>query len=136
VNKLARLLYGFAATVMASGGLLHALAWPKADSILTHSALPPFYAAACRGLWLADCAGSLILALVFAQLAVRPAASRWLVVALSLMPLSTAVAILATVGPFYPAWLLLAASCGGLLAAVLDGSAVTLARSASPLGAT
>jgi hypothetical protein len=130
VRELSRLLYGTAAAVMAGGALLHALAWPKADGVLSRSDLPPFYAAACRGLWLSDSASSLILALLLAGLAARPgAASRWLAAVLSLVPLATALSIQATVGSFYPVYLLLAAALASLLGALLAPRA-PLARSA------
>jgi hypothetical protein len=137
VARLPAVLYALSAAIMAAGSLLHALALPQLDRALAGTALPLFYAGEFRALWLSDCASSMVLALVFALMAVRPAGrTRALAAALSLLPLLTAMSILATLGPFYPVWLLLTAGVAVLLGALLDNRAAVVRAAAGRLGAT
>jgi hypothetical protein len=54
-----RLLLAFNALCLATGGTVHALAFPKAAIVADHSTLPPFFAAGFKDLWLRERAGEL-----------------------------------------------------------------------------
>src|SRR5277367_132002 len=87
-----RLLLVFTALCLAGGACVHALAYPKAARIAEHSALPAFFTAAFKGLWLIDSAASLVLAIAFGSVAAFPGtASRSVVVLLALAPLGFAI---------------------------------------------
>jgi hypothetical protein len=117
-----RALVALSAFIMATGSILHGLAYPKAAGALSRSDLPPFFADAYRGLWWSDSACSLVMALVFSLLAARPeSASRPLACLLSLIPLATALSIYWALGHFYPGDLLVVASASALLGALLGG---------------
>ena len=121
VMRLApRLLLVFTALCLAGGACVHALAYPKAARISEHSALPAFFTAAFKGLWLIDSAASLVLAMAFGLVAVFPStASRSVVVVLALAPLAFAIALFATMGNFFPAYLMLVAGAAALIAGAL-----------------
>lgn len=120
VRRVPSLLLAFSALCLASGALVHALAYEKAAAIAEHSTLPSFFAAAFKGLWLSDSVASATLALAFGLIATFPGtAARSVVVLLALAPLAIAVALFATMGNFFAGYLMLisggAALIGGLL---------------------
>jgi hypothetical protein len=49
-----RLLLAVSSLILAAGGAVHALAFPKAAMVAEHSTLPTFFSAAFKGLWLGD----------------------------------------------------------------------------------
>ena len=113
-----RFLLGSAALLSALGGAIHAAAFRKATIALGASNLPGFYAGSAKGLWLSDSATLLILAAVFAILALRPSlASQQVVMLIALIPAATAVMLYAFLGNFFAGHLLLViatlASLGG-----------------------
>jgi len=80
--------------------------------------MPVRYADDFRVLWLADSATLLIVAIILAMLAVRPAAaSRGVAIAVAAVPGATAVLLYAFVGNFYAGHLLLATAVAAALAA-------------------
>ena len=109
-----------AALCLATGGAVHALAYPKAAAIAENSALPRFFSAAFEGLWLSDAASSISFALAFGAIAVWPRlASRALVVLLALAPLASAATIYATMGSFFAGHLMLLAGSAVLIGGAL-----------------
>jgi len=115
-----RLLLAFTALCLAGGACVHALAYPKAARIAEHSALPAFFTAAFKGLWLIDSAASLVLAIAFGSVAAFPGtASRSVVVLLALAPLGFAIVLFSTMGNFFPAYLMLVAGAAALIGGVL-----------------
>jgi hypothetical protein len=115
-----RLLLAFTALCLAGGACVHALAYPKAARIAEHSALPAFFTAAFKGLWLIDSAASLVLAMAFGLVAAFPnTVSRSVVVVLALAPVAFAMALFATMGNFLPAYLMLVAGAAALLGGAL-----------------
>lgn len=120
VRLAPRLLLVFTALCLAGGACVHALAYPKAARIAEHSALPAFFTAAFKGLWLIDSAASLVLAVAFGLVAAFPStASRSVVVILALAPLGFAMALFATMGNFFPAYLMLVAGAAALIGGAL-----------------
>lgn len=116
-NRLPRLSLAFSALLLGAGGVVHALSFPKAGAVAAHG-LNMFYAAAFNGLWLSDSATSIVLALAFASLALRPQwAATQLVAILSFAPIGSAIAIYWTMGMFFAGHLMLAAGVAALLGA-------------------
>jgi hypothetical protein len=118
--RISRLLLSFAALVLILGAAAHAAAFPRAAATIDAAALPAFIANSCKALWLADSCTLLGSGLVFAFVALRPAAASGIVVMLvALIPAATAALVYAFVGPFYAAHILAAAAAaafvGGLL---------------------
>jgi hypothetical protein len=115
-----RLLLVFAALCLAGGACVHALAYSKAARIAEHSALPAFFTAAFKGLWLNDSAASMVLAVVFASVAASPGtASRSVVVLLALAPVAFATALFSTMGNFVAGYLMLVAGAAALIGGAL-----------------
>ena len=114
-----RFLLALAALILAGGALLHASAFHKVTAALAASNLVPFAAGSLKGLWLADSATCLLLALLFATVAVRPgAASRFVVFLLALIPAATAVFIYTFLGSFIGGHVLLTAAVAASVAAL------------------
>jgi hypothetical protein len=104
VKPFPRILLVFAVLILGGGGVMHALAFPKALTVLGAVTMPDFYANSFRALWLIDSAGLIGLAMLLALIAARPAlATRWVVVLLALLPASTAGLVYWFVGSFVPA---------------------------------
>lgn len=115
-----RLLLGMSALDLAGGAVIHAMAFRKAAVIADHSTLPAFFAAAFKGLWLCDSITSIGLALALGAIAVSPAiAARPLVIILALPPLGFAAALFATMGNFFPGYLMLLAGAATLAGGVI-----------------
>ncbi len=97
-----------ASFLSALGGAIHAAAFRKALNAISVSNLPHFYAASSEGLWLADSATLIILAVIFALLAFRPRmGTRPLLMLIALIPASTAVMLFVFLGTFFAGYLLL-----------------------------
>jgi hypothetical protein len=108
------------AAILATGGSIHGLAYPKALTVADHSALPPFFQGALKGLWLSDSLSSLALALVLVCIAVNPRlAATPLILLLALIPLAVAVVLFYTMGNFFAGYLMLAAAGAASLSAVI-----------------
>jgi hypothetical protein len=115
-----RLLLAFGWLCLAAGGAVHALAFPKAATVVEQSTLPVFFSAAFRGLWLNASVSSVAFALAFGSIAAFPhMASRSLVVLLALAPLAFAATILATMGNFFAGHLMLLAGTAALVGGAL-----------------
>ena len=120
---VSRCLLAVSALLLAGGGLAHALAYARASAVAEQSTMPKFFAAAFRGLWLSDALSSMVLALIFGLIALRPAmATRPLIMLMAASPIAVAVAIFCTMGNFYAGYLLLLSGTAALLGAVLAGT--------------
>jgi hypothetical protein len=125
-NTVSRLSLAVSALIMAAGGIAHGLAFMNASNVVAHSDLKPFFAAAFKGLWLADSATSIVMAVVFAALAAQPGlATRPLIAILALVPLASAIVIYATMGAFFAGHIMLAAGAAALAGAAYKGSVTT-----------
>ena len=119
VKPLARVLLAVAALLLLVGGVLHAIAFSGALSVLSTDPMPPFYSGSFKALWLIDSATLVSLAALLVFVVVRPnAATRWVLVFLALIPTATAALIYAFVGPFFPAHMFVTAA----IAVVVAGS--------------
>jgi hypothetical protein len=111
-----RFLLAFSSLCLAAGGVIHALAFPKASTVADHSTLPPLFLAAFKALWLFDSINSVAFALVFGSIAAFPGmASGSLVMLLACAPLAVAVAVFATMGNFVPGYVMLVAGTAALI---------------------
>ena len=110
-NRLPRILLVLAALLLAGGGVVHALAFWKAMTVISGSDLPAFYAHAFESLWLADATTLIAVGLFCLYVAARPAgASRTALLFVTLIPLATALLLYVFVGNFLPGHILIAAS--------------------------
>ena len=111
VKPFAQVLLVFAALLLFTGGVLHAIAFTGASSVLLAAPIPPFYAGSFKALWLIDSATLVSLAGLFSFIALRPkVASRWVLILLALFPAATALLIYTFVGAFFPVYMLAAAA--------------------------
>ena len=118
MKSLSRILLGFSALVFAVGTWIHTSAFGRMSDAVAKSDLPAFLGNGFRTLWLQDSAIQILFAIVFAYVAMRPAAVRRLVVVvIGLLPITTAVFIYHFIGNFVGGHIFLA----GGLAAVLGG---------------
>ena len=114
----ARLLLAIAALIQGGGGVIHALAFAKAEIVLDNTSAPAFYVNSFKALWFGDSATLIAVSLILVCIIARPAlASRWVVGLLALFPLCTALLVYNFVGSFLPAHTLLFAAILMLLAA-------------------
>ena len=101
-QSISNSLLASSAVLLAAGGSLHGLAYPKASTVVENSSLPPFFQEAFKGLWLSDSLSSLTLALALACIATQPRlAGAPLVLLLTLIPLTTSVTLFLTMGNFF-----------------------------------
>ena len=122
-KSVSKWLLVLSAAILATGGSIHGLAYPKASTVAGHSTLPPFFQGALKGLWLSDSLSSLTIALTLACIAANPRlAATPLVLLLALMPLATAVVLFLTMGNFFAGYLMLIAAAAALLGAVMRPS--------------
>src|SRR5712691_7743508 len=118
MKSLSRILLAFSVIVFAFGAWIHTSAFGRMSDAVAKSDLPPFFGNGFRTLWLQDSVLQIVFAIIFALVAIRPAAAtRFIVVILGLLPLSTAVLIYHFIGNFVGGDIFLA----GGLAAVLGG---------------
>jgi len=121
VNRRADL--AFAALILMAGAVMHTIAFPKAAAAAEGSNLLSRMASTFKALWLIDSVTSLSLAVVLVAIVVSPAlAAPRLVPILALSPLGTAIVIFATLGNFFPGYLMLAAGVAIVLAGLFTGS--------------
>jgi len=124
-----RFLLIFAAVLSIAGAALHAAAFRKALPIIAASGLPPFYSSSFKGLWLADSATLTVLGAICLVIAARlQMATRWLLILLAFIPLTTAILLYTFLGNFFAGHLLLA------IAALVIFAAVHLPRSSATGG--
>jgi hypothetical protein len=110
-KRLPLLFLAAAAGLLAFGGVMHARAFGKAALAVASSSLPEFYGNSLKALWLIDSATLLVLAAVFAFVAVRPVAASGTVLGLlALIPGATSVLLYTFMGMFLPAHMFLAAA--------------------------
>ena len=135
VKPLPRFLLTFAALVLAVGAIMHASAFKKIVSAVTDSNLEVFAAGSLKLLWLGDSATLMLLAAVFAFIVARPsAATRWIVVILSLIPASTAILIYTFIGSFIGGHVLIVAAIAAFVGGLQYPSTSSSSQSGFPIG--
>src|SRR5260370_2342036 len=94
MKSLARILLAFSVIVFAFGAWIHTSAFGRMSDAVAKSDLPPFFGNGFRTLWLQDSVLQIVFAIIFAVVAITPAAStRFLVGILRLLPMTTAILI-------------------------------------------
>ena len=118
MKSLSRILLAFSAIVFAFGAWIHTSAFGRMSDAVAKSDLPPFFGNGFRTLWLQDSVLQIVFAMIFAVVAIRPAAAtRFVVVILGLLPITTAILIYHFIGNFIGGHIFLV----GGLAAILGG---------------
>jgi len=120
MKTLSRILLIFSALVFAFGAWVHTSAFGKVSAAVAKSDLADFFGKGFKTIWLMDSSVQVILAIVFAFVAIRPhAATKLIVVLIALIPLTTAIFAYYFIGNFIAGHLFLtgsvAAVVGGLL---------------------
>lgn len=120
MKSLSRILFAVSALILAVGAYIHTSAFVRVSAGVAKSDLADFLGKGFRVLWLQDSALQIIFAIVFAVLAIRPAAApRWIVVMLSLLLLSTVAFVYFFIGNFIAGHLFLAAAVAAILGALM-----------------
>ena len=120
MKALSRILFAISALILAFGAYVHTSAFGKVTTTVAKSDLPDFFGKGFKVLWLQDSALQIIFAIVFAVLAIRPAAApRWIVVMLALLLLTTVASVYYFIGNFIGGHLFLVAAIAAILGALL-----------------
>jgi hypothetical protein len=120
MKLLGRILLTFSAVLLAIGAWIHTSAFGKVSAAVAKSNLDAFIGKGLKVLWLQDSTIAIVLALVFAIVAIRPfAASKTVIVLLGLVLVVTAALTYHFIGNFVGGHIFLtagvAAVFGGLL---------------------
>jgi len=87
-----RILLAFSAVLLVAGASIHTAAFGKVSAAVATSDLAAFFGKGLKVLWLQDSTVAIVLAIVFATVAIRPsAASKAVIVLLGFVPAVTAV---------------------------------------------
>jgi hypothetical protein len=114
-----RILLAFSAIVLAIGAWIHTSAFGRVSGAIAKSDLADFFGKGFKVLWLQDSALQLIFAILFAVLAIRPAAApRWVVIMLALLLLTTVALVYYFIGNFIAGHLFLVAAVAAILGAL------------------
>ena len=117
---LSRIFLAFSALVFVFGAWIHTSAFGRMSDSVAKSDLPAFLGKGFRTLWLQDSAIQIVLAIVFAFLAIRPAAAtKPIVLLVALIPATTTVLIYCLVGNFIGGHIFLAASVAAIVGGLL-----------------
>jgi len=120
MKTLSRILLVFSALLFAFGAWVHTSAFGKVSAAIAKSDLPDFFGKGFKTLWLMDSSVQVVLAIVFALVAMKPStATKPVILLIALIPLATAVFIYHFIGNFIGGHIFLtggvAAILGGLL---------------------
>jgi hypothetical protein len=120
MKSLGRILLAFSAILLGIGAWMHTSAFNKVSAAVAKSDLDAFLGKGLKVLWLMDSTVQIILAIVFATIAIRPfAASKAVVVLLSLVLLATAALIYHFIGNFVGGHIFLSAGVAAILGGLL-----------------
>jgi hypothetical protein len=121
MKLLGRILLAFSAIVLAIGAWIHTAGFDRMSAGVAKSDLNPFLGRGFKVLWLQDSTIAIVLAIVFAVVAIRPtAASKSAIVLLALVPVITAALTYYFIGNFFGGHIFLAAGVAAILGAVVD----------------
>lgn len=120
MKSLGRILLAFSAIVLAIGAWIHTSAFNKVSAAVARSDLIPFIGKGLKVLWLQDSTIAIVLAIVFAVVAIRPnAASKSIIVLLALVPVITAALTYYFIGNFVGGHIFLVAGVAAILGRLL-----------------
>jgi len=120
MKTLSRILLVFSALLFAFGAWVHTSAFGKVSAAIAKSDLPDFFGKGFKTLWLMDSSVQVVLAIVFALVAMKPStATKPVILLIALIPLAAAIFIYHFIGNFIGGHIFLtggvAAILGGLL---------------------
>ena len=118
MKLLGRILLASSAIVLAIGAWIHTAGFDRMSAGVAKSDLNPFLGRGLKVLWLQDSTIAIVLAIVFAVVAIRPAAaSKPVIVLLALVAVMTAALTYYFIGNFFGGHIFLVAG----IAAILGG---------------
>jgi len=121
MKALSRILFAFSALLLVFGAWIHTSAFSRVSAGIANSNLPEFLGKGFKVLWLQDSALQIIFGIVFAVLAIRPAAApRWTVIMLALLLLITVALVYCFIGNFIAGHLFLVVALAAILGALLS----------------
>jgi hypothetical protein len=116
MKLLGRILLAFSAILLAIGAWIHTSAFGKVSAAVAKSNIEAFLGKGLKVLWLQDSTIAVVLAIVFATVAIRPfAASKTVIVLLGFVPVVTAALIYHFIGNFVGGHIFLAAGAAAIL---------------------
>jgi hypothetical protein len=120
MKMISRILLIFSGLLFALGAWVHTSAFGRVSAAVAKSDLADFFGKGFKTLWLMDSALQIILAILFLFVAIRPSiASRWVIVLVALIPLTTAMFAYYFLGNFIAGHLFLVASLAAIFGALL-----------------
>src|SRR5919198_6551488 len=120
MRLLGRILLAFSAILLVIGATIHTAAFGKVSAAVATSDLVAFFGKGLKVLWLQDSTIAIVLAIIFATVAIRPrAASKAVIALLGLVPAVTATLVYLFIGNFIGGHIFLAAGVAAILGAVL-----------------
>jgi hypothetical protein len=120
MKTLSRILLFLSAFLFAFGAWIHTSAFGKVSAAIAKSDLADFFGKGFKTIWLMDSSVQVILAIVFAFVAIRPnAATKPIVVLIALIPLTTAIFAYYFLGNFMAGHLFLVGSLAAIFGALL-----------------
>ena len=120
MKSLGRILLAFSVIVLAVGAWIHTSAFNKVSVAVAKSDLAPFFGKGLKVLWLEDSTIMIVLAIVFATVAIRPfAASKTVIVLLGLVLVVTAALVYHFIGNFVAGHIFLTAGVAAILGRLL-----------------
>jgi hypothetical protein len=118
MKMLGRILLAFSAILLAVGAWIHTSVFNKVSAAVAKSDLDAFVGKGLKVLWFQDSTIAIVLAIVFAIVAIRPpAVSKTMIVLLGLVPVVTAALAYHFIGNFVGGHIFLTAG----LAAIVGG---------------
>ena len=121
MKLLGRLLLAFSAVVLAVGSWMHTSAFGGVSAAVAKSDIDAFVGNGLKVLWLQDSTIAIVLALVFATVAIRPlVAGKTVVVLLGLVPVVTASLVYHFIGNFIGGHIFLTAGLAAILGGLLS----------------
>jgi len=116
MKLLGRILLAFSAILLAIGGWIHTSAFGKVSAAVAKSDIDAFLGKGLKVLWLQDSTIAVVLAIVFATVAIRPfAATRTVIVLLGFVPVVTAALAYHFIGNFVAGYIFLTAGLAAIL---------------------
>jgi hypothetical protein len=113
---LGRILLALSVALLSIGAWIHTSAFGKVSAAVAKSDIDAFLGKGLKVLWLQDSTIALVLAIVFATVAIRPcAASKTVIVLLGLVPVVTATLVYVFIGNFIAGHIFLTAGVAAIL---------------------
>lgn len=127
MKSLGRILLAVSAIVLAIGAWIHTAGFDRMSAGVAKSDLNPFLGRGFKVLWLQDSTIAIVLAIVFAVVAIRPAAAgKPVIVLLALVPVITAALTYYFIGNFFGGHIFLVAGVTAILGRLLYPAAKRL----------